>query len=406
MRRHIVCLCITLTAIAGCSFFTAERLQSDPEVLARPAVERINERTVSIRWPDGFASGPVEIFAGLSPDAIDRTRPLAVARTNEITLSNVDSPFIFERYRLYYELIAAGGGRPVLTAERRLPLEGPDNFRDLGGYTTADGHTVRWNKLYRSNDLSALSSTDLEYLSGVGIKLICDFRSERERVLAPDRELTPEVAAGAAEHDPPEWMHLAIEQTGLDPEIVREKIRTGGLSAVATRSLMRRAYRSFVTDYADQWAELFRRIAAGENLPTLVHCTAGKDRTGFASALILLSLGVPEKTVFEDYMLTNQYRRNFYQFVLRWVSIYSLFRTDPDDLVPLLEARREYLKESLDAIRDGYGSVDEYLTSALDVTPSMRDRIRENLLTDTVADAEDPKPKVQAEQPIHGDIAL
>lgn len=372
-------------AVTGCAYSSANRWEVVDESLQRPTVERLDDHRVTLRWPASFIS-PVGVFAGLSPDAIDRTHMLAETSTTEVTLSNVDSPFVDERFRLYYEVLPSGGGAPVITAERRLPLDGPDNFRDLGGYTTTDGSIVRWNRLYRSNDLSGLTAADLEYLGGIGIKLICDFRSERERVDAPDREFLP---AGtprlAAEYDPPEWLNLTVEQTGLDPDIVRQQIQSGGLSAVATRRLMRRAYRSFVTDYSDQWAELFRRIASTDNLPTVVHCTAGKDRTGFASALILLSLGVPEKTVFEDYMLTNLYRRNFYSFVLRWVSLYSFFRTDPDDLVPLLEARREYLRESLDAIRENYGSVEEYLATALDVTPTMMEQIRRNLLREAVA---------------------
>lgn len=370
-----------VVAAIGCAYSSANRWEREDEALKRPTVERIDDQSVRLRWPPSFAAGPVEVFAGLSPDAIDRTHVLAETSEPELTLSNVDSPFVDERFRLYYEVIPAGGGAPVITAERRLPLDGPDNFRDLGGYATTDGHTVHWNRLYRSNDLSGLTGADLEYLSGVGIKLICDFRSERERIEAPDREFPP---AGSpqlhADYGPPQWLNLTVEQTGLDPQVVREQIQSGGISAVATRSLMRRAYRSFVTDYSDQWAELFRKIASADNLPTVVHCTAGKDRTGFASALILLSLGVPEKTVFEDYMLTNHYRRDFYAFVLRWVSLYSFFRTDPDDLIPLLEARPEYLRESLNAIREHYGSVEGYLATALDVTPSMMEQIRRNLL--------------------------
>lgn len=372
---------ILLVAATGCAFNTANRWQVQDEGLLRPVAERLDENSVRLRWPATFAAGPVDVFAGLSPDAIDRVDVLAQASNGGVTLSNVDSPFVDGDFRFYYELIPAGGGAPVITAERRLPLEGPDNFRDLGGYTTADGRSVRWNRVYRSNDLSGLTGADLEYLTRVGINLICDFRSERERIEAPDREFP---AAGSpqvdAEYDPPQWLNLTVEQTGLDPQVVREQIRSGAISAVAMRRVMRRAYRSFVTDYSDQWAELFRKIADADSLPTVVHCTAGKDRTGFAAALILLALGVPEETVFEDYMLTNQYRANFYGFVLRWVSLYSFFRTDPDDLVPLLEARPEYLRESLDAIREGYGSVDEYLANALDVTPTMMERIRSNLL--------------------------
>jgi protein-tyrosine phosphatase len=379
LRQFTVPTLVMVTV--GCAYNTANRWQPHDESLERASVERVDENSVRLRWPSIFANGPVDVFAGLTPDAIDRTRALARASGSELILSNVDSPFIDRRFRLYYELIPSGGGAPVVIAERRLPLDGLDNFRDLGGYTTADGHAVRWNRLYRSNDLSGLSGGDLEYLAAIGIKLICDFRSERERVAAPDREFLP---AGAPqvhpEYDPPQWLNLAVEQTGLDPQGVREQIQSGTLSALAVRRVMRQAYRSFVTDYTDQWAELFHKIAGADNLPTIVHCTAGKDRTGFASALILLALGVPEKTVFEDYMLTNHYRRNFYAFVLRWVSLYSMFRTDPDDLVPLLEARPEYLRESLDAIRENYGSVERYLETALDVTPAMMLEIRKNLL--------------------------
>jgi protein-tyrosine phosphatase len=96
-----------------------------------------------------------------------------------------------------------------------------------------------------------------------------------------------------------------------------------------------------------------------------------------------LALGVPEETVYDDYLLSNYYRHDFHEFVLRWVSLYSFFRTDPADLLPLLEARREYLEESLDAIKEHYGSVDAYLTTALGVTPTMMDQIRNNLLMQT-----------------------
>lgn len=383
MRLRVLPL-LSLLTVAGCAYTGAQRWDA-AQVAERVRVERLDDNSVEISWPAAVVPGSVDIFVGLSPDAIDRGQMMARTSENSVKLSNDNSPYIGTKYRLYYELMPTGGGVPLITAERRLPLEGPDNFRDLGGYATEDGRYVRWNRLYRANDLSGLTGHDLEYLSGVGIKLICDFRSERERLRAPDREFPQRPpSAGGGELTGPEWLNLTIEQTGLDPETVREQIQTGRLSETDTRMVMRRAYRSFVTDYADQWAELFRRISVTENLPTVVHCTAGKDRTGFASALILLAVGVPEETVFEDYMLTNYYRRNFYNFALRWISLYSLFRTNPDDVVPLLEARPEYLRESLDTIRAKYGSVNEYLSTELGVTPQMLEKIRKNLLTDKV----------------------
>jgi protein-tyrosine phosphatase len=125
---------------------------------------------------------------------------------------------------------------------------------------------------------------------------------------------------------------------------------------------------------------MFQRLARSENLPTVVHCTAGKDRTGFASALLLLALGVPQETVFEDYLLTNYYRQNFFRFVLRWIPLYSFFRTDPEDLLPLLEARRAYLQISFDEMVERYGSIDGYLEQALGLGAPMRSKLKTQFL--------------------------
>jgi protein-tyrosine phosphatase len=143
---------------------------------------------------------------------------------------------------------------------------------------------------------------------------------------------------------------------------------------------MRDAYRAFVTDYSEVWASMFQRLAQAESLPTVVHCTAGKDRTGFASAIVLLALGVPEETIFEDYLSTNYYQQNFLRFVLRWVPLYSFFRTDPEDLLPLLEARREYLQTSLDEMVTRYGSIDAYLEQALGLDAELRVKLEHHLL--------------------------
>ena len=111
-----------------------------------------------------------------------------------------------------------------------------------------------------------------------------------------------------------------------------------------------------------------------------MHCTAGKDRTGFASALVLLTLGVPRETVFADYLLTNHYRERFQRLVMRWAPVVSLFRTRADDVRPLLEARRAYLETSLDAMEELHGSVDGYLEKALGVDASLRAALERNLL--------------------------
>jgi len=362
---------ISLAVIAGFIACAAhgETPRSDP--VERPVVDRLSEHSVRVRWPAAFSSGSVAIFAGLSPDAIDRAHPLAVADGGSATLTTSDLPEIDERYRLYYELMPVSGEPPLITAERRLPLEGPDNFRDLGGYATADGRRVRWGRLYRSNELSGLTHDDLDYLSRLGLKLVCDFRSDRERTRKPDAAIEPA---------PRLSLDLPVDSEGVDPAALREKIRTGGVAALGAEKLMRAAYRSFVSEHSARWAAMLRRLAQPELLPALVHCTAGKDRTGFAAALVLLTLGVPEQAVFEDYLMTNRYRAAFQSFVLRWVPLYSLFRTKSEDLLPLLEARREYLQTSLDAIDELYGSLDAYLADGVGVTPEILAALQANLL--------------------------
>jgi protein-tyrosine phosphatase len=360
----LAAIAIAFVACATPTFVVQE------QTIQRPVVDRLGESSIRIRWPESFSSASVVVYRGIDPSFINRSIPLAVVDDQSVVLTDADDPDIGRRRRLYFELVPASGGASVITAERRLPLTCCDNFRDLGGYETTDGRAVRWDRLYRTSDLSKLTRSDLEYLSQFDVKLVCDFRSDRERVANPDRTID----------DAPEILDLPVDQEGVDPEQLRTKIRTGGLVALGLEQTMRDAYRAFVTDYSEEWTAMFQRLVRKENLPTVVHCTAGKDRTGFASALVLLALGVSEEVVFEDYLSTNYYQQNFFRFVLRWIPLYSFFRTDPEDLLPLIEARREYLQTALDEMVASYGSIDAYLEQALGLDTEMRAKLEHHFL--------------------------
>lgn len=352
--------------VVSCGF-GARPVWEELAPVARPLVDRLDDGELRIRWPASFALGAVSVYAGSSPVAIERSEP--VARTwglaTAVTVRDLDPT-----KRHYFELVPEAGGRTRIVAERRLPLEGTDNFRDIGGYETIDGRAVRWGMLYRSNNLADLNNDDLRYLTRLKVKLVCDFRSDPERVQNPNRSPI---------ENPPATAALEIMVDGVDPSAMQDRIR-GGVTGKELEQIMVAAYRSFVTDYSDQWADMFERIADPANLPTIVHCTAGKDRTGFASAMVLLALGVPEKTVFEDYMATNQYRASYNRWIMRLVPIYSLFRTRGEDLEPLLDAREPYLRASLDTIEEHYGSVDAYLEHGLGVSETERAQLREIFL--------------------------
>jgi protein-tyrosine phosphatase len=380
IRPTAVFVLVAMVALStGCSLRSQRRDagERDAPPVDAVTIDRVDYETVRVRWPADFSTGSVSVYAGPHPYEIDRKEPIAVGSGNELVVDDLE-----RNVPHYLELVPEGGGMSVVASERRLPLEGALNFRDLGGYLTSDGRRVRWGRLFRADSLAGLTSNDLRYLSALDIQLICDFRSEQERTDDPSQ-----YDSGALN-----IMNLPVSAEGVDPRLMRRKIRTGGVVQLELERTMQDSYRLFVTEFSDDWAAMFRYLSEAQNLPAVVHCTKGKDRTGFASALVLLALGVPQETVFEDYLLTNRYLAGFRSFVLRWVPVYSFFRTDPDDLLPLLEARRSYLQGSLNAIVDLYGSVDQYLEQGLGLSPARREQLRVNLLTPPPSAPDSPLP--------------
>lgn len=247
-------------------------------------------------------------------------------------------------------------GLPEHVKRRHLALEGAPNFRDLGGYATEDGRSVRWGLLFRSDNLHELSDADLERFAELGIRLVCDFRGPEERAEEPDR--LPAI-------NPPEVAELEIWDESFSANSVREKIQSGDIEGMDLGEILLRGNRLFATRFADRYAAMFARITQPEKLPALVHCTAGKDRAGFASALILRTLGVPLETIYDDFLLTNHYAAAKIERTILMARIFSLFRVDADQLRPILGVERRYLEAAFEAIEQHYGSFDRYRREAL-----------------------------------------
>ncbi len=247
-------------------------------------------------------------------------------------------------------------GMPEHVKRRHIELEGAHNFRDLGGYATEDGHKVRWGMFYRSDSLAKLTDADLAKLHELGIKLVCDFRSAEEKAEEPDR---------LPADGPPAVAELPIFDESFSPSAFREKITSGTLGDTDLRQMLIEGNRQFATRYAPQYAAMLERLEQPSQLPALVHCTAGKDRTGFAAAVVLRTLGVPEETVYEDFLLTNTYTAAQIERTLWIIRLVSLFRTDPEKVRPVLGVERAYLQAAFDEIQKDYGSFDEYRRQAL-----------------------------------------
>ena len=243
---------------------------------------------------------------------------------------------------------------------RRIPLAGAVNFRDLGGYPTVDGRRLRWGQVFRSDSLAELDDADLAQLAALGLRTVCDLRGEPERVHKPNRPLGAAVttqAIGFMPHGSDEL--LAAARDGLiDPAGITARVQD--------------IYRRFVREQSENFAQLLRQIAEADALPLVYHCTSGRDRTGFASAMLLAALGVPRSVIEADYDLSNSYRRDL-SFQVGGV-------VAPAIMAALTQAHPDYLQAAFAEIDARYGSIDVYLREALGVDRARMTQLRERLL--------------------------
>jgi protein-tyrosine phosphatase len=245
---------------------------------------------------------------------------------------------------------------------RRIRFEGAANFRDLGGYPASDRRRTRWGLLYRADNLAGLTDADLVRLEVLGLRTLIDFRLPTERQMSPDRL--------------PPGSSIRKVELGFLPAGTIEMLALVKRGAIAALELERRViaqYRLFCVDHVEEYRRTFAIAQDASSYPLLVHCTSGKDRTGFAAALLLLAVGAPRETVLEDYDLTNRYRRAVPQL---------LGPETPEEIVTLLlSAQPKYLEAALEEIDNVYGSFDDYLATALGVDAAARRRLVE-LLTE------------------------
>lgn len=253
-------------------------------------------------------------------------------------------------------------------ASRLLPLEGANNFRDLGGYATTDNRVTRWGMLYRSAKLSDLSDDDQAYLQRLHLKRIVDFRSPAETTDEPDQLGTSLQAI---------YRPLPIAVSEADTQRLMDKIDAGELTAEESRQFLVRANRHFVDDYSDTYSQWLHSLLDAGNLPMVFHCSEGKDRTGFAAALLLLTVGVDKQQVMQDYLASNRYLEASVDRRMLMMKVLSLFQFDADAIRPVFSVERQYLQSAFDRIDERYGSFDNYLQAGLDIDPQERRRLVE-----------------------------
>ncbi|MEU6478222.1 tyrosine-protein phosphatase [Streptomyces sp. NPDC047017] len=266
---------------------------------------------------------------------------------------------------------ALPGARPPATAAygtgsagsvRSLALQGAVNVRDLGGYRTAGGGRVRYGQVFRADALSRLTDADVVELSRLGLRTVVDFRVPEEvRGDGADRLPAGLAVTSRPVHDL--GLYTTTTEVIASEDPVAQRRTLGGGRA---ERLMRSVYRSFVTDPDDRrrFAETLRDIADRRETPLLLHCTSGKDRTGWLSYVLLRAGGVPAATAERDYLLSNGFRAAADRRTREQLGESGLMR-DPDLLIPLQEVRAGYLEAALDQAGRDYGGLHGYLTRGL-----------------------------------------
>jgi protein-tyrosine phosphatase len=240
-----------------------------------------------------------------------------------------------------------------------VPLQGGSNFRDLGGHRTADGRTVRRSTVFRSAHLGGLTDHDRRQLSGLGVRTIVDLRGVSEAAE------TPHLIQGLA---------CKVVGAHIEPRLnekVRDAIADGTATPFLVMQFLTDHYRDYPRRCAPGFRTLFATLSDSQHRPLVFHCTAGKDRTGFASALLLTLLGVPWDAVMEDYLRTNEL----------WTGHIGRYpELDIDTRAAIIEARTPYLEAAFEVVRADYGSPEAFAEKALGLDERQRQQLKADLL--------------------------
>ncbi len=255
----------------------------------------------------------------------------------------------------------------ALDARRHVRLDGAYNFRDLGGYRTAEGSTVRWGQVYRSDHLADLTDADREVIAGLGLRTVIDFRLPSEREQRPSR-LPPG----------PHVVHLGMSDRPKAAEGVRTvQAAIAGEAPPPGWTYWFDTYHDMLDEAGDMFVQTMETLADADRLPALFHCTGGKDRTGVAAVLLLDLLGVPAEALLDDFELTNMLRTP-----VRFRQIgpgLTATGVSDEDVLTLVGVVRAAMADAYRRVVEEHGGAVAYLTEhGLD--PATPDRLRHLLL--------------------------
>ena len=305
-----------------------------------PSVERLNSDSIELKWEN---KNPVDIYILEKSDSnIKGMKPVATKVSNSFNyeLKSGDVK--------YFVLKDSKDSETIKVGERLLPLEDGSNFRDIGGYKTIDGKRVKWGMIYRSGSSSNLNVTDISTIKRLNLKTMVDLRSDEERALAPSKI------------DNVRYVSYNYSFMSMMPKD-KTQMKNGA-----------QLYHNMPYFLKPQIKEVFAQLLQ-KQIPLEYNCSAGQDRTGVVTAIVLSALGVPRETIIADYRLSTQYRKPLNEMPEispemaksnPVAGFFAQYRNAPgaDKAQPLWDENNvPFLSGAFDEIDEKWGSVDQYL---------------------------------------------
>lgn len=354
---------VAALALGGCS------ATADAALVGDFVVQAADSGRYSLTWE---GTGESTVYAATSAgDPAASGDEVARTESDSASIEGLDPDL-----RWYFEVQNADGAG-LVAATRQFPLEGTNNVRDLGGYFTEDGHSVRWGKAFRGDDLSGLTPDAVASLDTAGVRTIIDFRGPDE--IAADGS-APVSASTETVNIPvldPATQTLAEALTGVlrggDPAVVEEMLGNGESQRIKDESFVSQLQQP---EAMAGYSQALQLIAESPDA-VVFHCTAGKDRTGMMSAFLLGILGVPDETIIEDFVLSNQYLEGHYAKTYAFLDGAGV---DVDLIRPLTEQSASNIQPVLDEVHNEYGGWDAFALEVLGLDSATVEQLRSSLL--------------------------
>lgn len=337
-------------------------------------VEKVND---ILKFKTNNTQGNLKVYYSTNTEMKDE-RLLLVSDDCEF---EVEAPTNVSR--IFFR-VKQGENTSNIFSTRLINANSIDNFRDLGGYKTVDGRTVKWGCFYRTASLSSVSLEDKILLENMKIKTIFDLRSKMEVLSGKDVELN-----GCKYINESGIVTLDDRNITKDKHYIKEEnfdMHKMIMELLKNQDKIKEVGEFFLDGYKkmiqhnEAFKILFDTLKSEERLPLIFHCTSGKDRTGVAGALILLALGVDEKTVIEDYCLSNKYREEVNNKQIDKIKEYVKDAKLLEICRAFFEVKEEYLMIALNYIKKEYSSYEEYIIEGLKVTREELQTFRDKYL--------------------------